>query len=447
MLVKYTPYRNTCVVINMENSDFLELQTAKIDFAKNIYQSYDHVLFRPSVNDVSAVDNIIIEAKIGSDRYTDLSKAYVELVCQLTTTGDAAFALPTTESAHLTNGWAAFNDIKLELEGTQVEYVLNPGIVANMANIKSKSLGNLKIAESEGYYPIIARDIGTNALLVASDGWTRASAYQNQTRGGINKQFTIQLKLQDVFGFCSVPKVIRGGMYTLRLNKANNWGDMLVKATAGADAKLKINRAELWLPSITFNEELNLALARLQTAQTPVHFDFSRSYTSRTSQTGSGNVIQVQSGVSNPRMILVGMKATTSSNNYATSTFNYQNPDMARLYARVNGKILPLQPFEKNSATNQSLRGYFEFLKVDGKAFNENLDSVMTYEEWNASNCIWVLDVSLYNETFSSISGPATIQIDYQLDSAANLDVDIVVLSDSHIKLTELGGRVQVVEA
>ncbi|PIZ05250.1 MAG: hypothetical protein COY58_00005, partial [Gammaproteobacteria bacterium CG_4_10_14_0_8_um_filter_38_16] len=164
-------------------------------------------------------------------------------------------------------------------------------------------------------------------------------------------------------------------------------------------------------------------------------------------QTGSGNVIQVQSGVSNPRMILVGMKATTSSNNYATSTFNYQNPDMARLYARVNGKILPLQPFEKNSATNQSLRGYFEFLKVDGKAFNENLDSVMTYEEWNASNCIWVLDVSLYNETFSSISGPATIQIDYQLDSAANLDVDIVVLSDSHIKLTELGGRVQVVEA
>lgn len=431
---------------------FKAMQLETIDFSQNMltkYELYDYPVQNGTKN--GAVEKAILRIPARTNSWADLSESYLEVEVVLTKADmtdftDANKTAPMV-AAVLTNPWGLFSNIRLDVDTTLVESIDNPASIVNFRNLTSKTRSNLEsIAQFEGAYPMISDAGVSNANLVATTGYVKALQYQQPTvanKRNFNNAFTVQLRLSDVIGFCSVKKLLRGGEFILSLTRNEQYNQFLFRATDHVETKCRLHNLTWMIPSLNLQPDAEVSGTMIQSSGQMIPFDYQAAEYVQLTDVVQKQKKSIKSGISNIRRVFLGFRVETQDNNQEHSAYNYVQPiGLNQLALVVDNQRFPARPFKTNNL-NQVPLAYHEYMRQEGRNVNDYADAALSYQEWEKSYQIYCFDMSLETPIFGAVSPSQTVFLDIELGTTAYI-CDILLEHDFHVDVDELGGRLRV---
>ena len=403
--------------------------------------------------------NITIRVN-NTDNFYLPSESSLEFEGQIQTTSGAAFgsgALITFVNYGLLH---LFDLVKYTLNGTPIETVFNPGVVATMMGLATFP-GDFKQGQIEGYVPdTLGGAPPTAATIVNNKGYVaRKKFFFSSDPLGY---FRLRIPLKRFFGFAEdYHKVLYGFGNSLVLTRSSSddnaltrpkWADESQKAeNEQPNGKVFLKQVSWRLPRVSPNEVASYELMQQIKNHVVLNCGF------RMRQHQSCNVeptvtdwtwrIGVRSSPEKPRYILLSFQTDRQDNQGRVNTV-FDHCDLASAHVLLNNDRYPLNDFETDFKKNVYAGLYGNFLNfrkayygVDPMISGTQVDA----EEYKDCFPIFAFDVSKQSERLKTGVTDITVRCRFNTAVPAKTIVHAVIISDRKLKFKSDGEKMSII--
>lgn len=279
----------------------------------------------------------------------------------------------------------AFDEIRYELNGLEIDRTRNLGISTSIKNY------------------VTLNENGSKAL--ANAGWS-PSADLDASQSYFN--FTVPLKL--LLGFADdFNKIIVNSKHELILTRSKNDGNVLFSTNAEETPTLKITNVLWKVPHIQLSDVRKLELYNIIKSSRPLQIAF-RSWDAHINPTlvnGTNHLWNVKLSLQNekPCFILIGFQDSTS---VAKNTFI--TCDLTNLKVYLNSESYPYEDLGLNFSREKYAVLYNLYCKFQQSYYYKDPQPLLSSSEFKEKAPIVAIDLSHQNEIVKS--GPVDIRIE-----------------------------------
>ena len=382
--------------------------------------------------------------------YINLSKSYLEVKFKIKK--GAAVALDAADITTLQNGLTSlFNRLVLRVNGSIVEDVNESNMVGLIKSILHYSDDYLKSVGSNGFY---YKETGVGAIDGLAE-YTNPSgeivARNANYNDGFVQRFALSkesqlvccaLPLHELFGFCSVDRIMKNCDISLEFTKAS--ADASV-CGAVANAYVEMEKISWWCsiqkPSVQVELALNAQLAAGVVSEWKFPFATGYESSSFPALTSGRQNFRVSTTSERPLYafaMLHGATQSTQLNNQVS------NAGISEISVRMNGIQNPQQPYQpvKNAAGEYSdfARIYSDVLDYMQKDSDYSNGGTLLRNDWVNMTSLFAFDLRASPPSLTN--SPIELTVDFTLDGTSN-DVDtklfICVVTERSVVLSWRG--------
>lgn len=315
-----------------------------------------------------------------------------------------------------------FNEVRLEINGVEIDSCKNVGIASTMKAYVSFSPNEIKKYEMTGW----------NKKLLCDD-----------------YSFSGYIPLKFILGFAETyRKIILNQKLDLILIRSNNTKDPIQCTGTSKDFKIQLNRVIWKCPHVSVRDDLRLHLLTQYRKNVPINMTFrkwSLSYypSIPLSREGSWS-LRTASNIEKPRYIILGFQ-TARDNDVSKdpSCFDPQTLTDIRVY--LNSEAYPYEQLSIDFNKKQYLPLYLMYCNFQESYYSKDLsEPLLGYEEYLTKAPLCVIDTSKQSEVWKSgVSVDILVAWKFNSNPAANTVLYALIISDSFCKLYPLTNSVQ----
>ena len=339
-----------------------------------------------------------------------------------------------------------FDLIKYTLNGTPIETVFNPGLVANILGLATFP-DNFKQGMIESWAPDTSKDIAATNL-----GFKARQHFVLGSESSPVGSFRILVPLKRIFGFADdYEKILYGFNHGLILTRSTDDDNALCRAAADVnDGKITLNYIRWMLPRVVPNDVIKLELLRTIKEEITLNCGF------RMRQHIAVNVpvsntfhwrLGVRSSPEQPRFIFLCFQ-TDKLENQAKLNSVYDNCKLSSAHILLNNDRYPLNDFETNFGKNHFDNLYNEFHQFRKKFYgvdpiiSSTCVDPISYRDLYPILCF---DVSKQSERLKSGVTDITLQCRFSENVAAKTVAHVLIISDRKLKFKSDGEKLSVI--
>ena len=436
------------VMMNTEEREMIELLT------DNNVVTNDPV-FRISLKDQST--------------YTNLSDAYIQIRGKIRRTTDAEFAADTNITFRKGIG-SLFSRCVLRINNQIVETVLNhhdgqtvKGLLhfsedysrstaSNMLWYKDTGDLNVSATSQQLFLTSDVGAVGANAVNIIpnfnynSGAVARIARTRNNLTSlnvaagqgdGLQKEFTCMIPLNQLFGFCSVDRVIINQEVAVELTRSQGY-EHLQRSGGAGDGRFEVSRLSMWTPRIRPSAELDLALKSSMSAGLASDYLFNtwNSYTSQPLVSGT-NTYRVLTTSEN---ILYAF-AFVRPAGFAQNNTNIQNykANLLTCEARLNGRVYPSRRYDSLSTDEGQSRVYQDLVNYMNRSSDLSSGIQLSYDEFKKNQFIVPFDFTSKPDNWAK--SPLTLEVLAEPNSNDGDLLTVVVVSQKNVQIAYAGSQ------
>lgn len=280
----------------------------------------------------------------------------------------------------------AFDEIRYELNGLEIDRTRNLGISTTIKNFVSLNVNESKALVSAGWSP--------------TEDLDASKSYFN---------FTVPLKL--LLGFAEdFNKIIVNSKHELILIRSKNDANVMFSTNVDEVPTLKITNVLWKVPHIQLSDLRKLELFNIIKSSRPLQIAF-RSWDSHINPTlvnGTNHLWNVKLSLQNekPRFILIGFQDSTSA---LKNTFI--NCDLTNIKVYLNSESYPYEDLGLNFSREKYAVLYNLYCKFQQSYYYKDPQPLLSCAEFKEKAPLMVIDVTHQNEIVKS--GPVDIRIEF----------------------------------
>lgn len=406
-----------------------------------------------------------------TNSFLSLPDAQLEVVFQVTTSGDAALSV-ADQTALGSNGWLLFQDAQLSINEQVIDKIQNPAHAVHQRNLVEGSKQAIdSMGQNSHYYidsvPTSASGVSGMVQYVAGMTGTQTGTspvsfyhetqYVKTSLGGAtgvvesvnkNSQFDpsfkrkvdralttqrIFLALKDVFPILSVVGLSKGSKIGVELNKISNVAEALFGSQSTTGCKIVISRVALWVPRMRPSLE---ALARVekQLSEAPViQAEYEKIQTYKlpySTLDAADHTYSLPSKSSSPQRMYVAFSRAVRSTSQHWNPLEYDTPysktaALSKIECRLNGKTVPGLVY---NPINDRHRILYDLYRMAGKTYNDVDSSPLTVENWSTMFPIIGFDLSYAESSQFESKSYSQIDLFWTTNAVADASYNVFIV-------------------
>jgi len=382
--------------------------------------------------------------------YINLSKSYLEVKFKIKK--GASLPLDAADVVTLQNGLTSlFNRMVLRVNGSIVEDVNESNMVGLVKSILHYSDDYLKSVGSNGFY---YKETGVGAIdglaeysNPSGEVVTRNANYNDGfvQRLALSKESQLvccALPLHELFGFCSVDRVMKNCDVSIEITKASAAASV---CGAVANAYVEMEKISWWCsvqkPSPQVEMALNAQLAAGVVSEWKFPFATGYESSSFSALTSGRQNFRVSTTAERPLYAFAMLRGATQS---AQLNNQVSNEAISEIALRMNGVQHPQQAYQpvKNAAGEYTdfARIYSDLLDYMNKDSDYSNGGVLLRNDWVNQTSVFAFDLRASPPSLTN--SPIDLTCEFTLDGAAN-DVDtklfVMVVTERSVVLSWRG--------
>ena len=407
--------------------------------------AYEEQLYTTSTQDVSTQTNYVIETRNHSaDSFMDIDNAYLAVKFKIVLTDGTDLAALSRIS--LTHGaWSLFNRVELEVNQQRVDFCDNPGQAVNILHKASKSYDWLVDNGSiEFYYPSgFSNGIATVGTI--SETSTDSNWLAGALRTTLSHSVWAKAPLKHCLGFCNIERLLNGVNIVVRLEKNEQYNNILMRNGAGddEDGKTVIQEIRLYVPTVKVSPEKQAWFAS-EIKNNPMIIDWQQIYFQRLSGQGTALNLNLFTGAKRPRHLFVmpQLQSELASQEDCNGGLGASNT-VTECFITVNGIQYPFSKF--SGETLGYLREVEAVKRAFGKHKSGDASSIIRIDNFASYHSIYYFDLSHVDSLFEANNqSDAIIKLTFTSAEVNSQYFNCVLIHDMHHKLEMIGGSLQV---
>lgn len=423
-------------------------------------------------DNVSVLDDDVFRISLkDQSTYTNLSDAYLQINFKITKEDNTAYAVE--DKVALRNSVASlFSRAVLRVNNQIVETCLD---VSDSFLMKSllhysddysrttatnhlfyKDTGNkgnnddiVKYTHSAQADPNVA--VAINSLNINENPLWNFGYEKRQARCSANKVVSCLLPLNQIFGFCSVDRVIVNQEVAIELTKSQKSHHLYIGKRSDNNAqsvagKVRIERLSMWLPRIRPKPELDLAIKSSMSNGLVSNYLFNtwNAYTSPVLTAGQ-NTYRVLTTAEDVLYAFVVMREFQGQGITDNKVVSFKN-NILTCEARLNGRVYPTRRYESVNAELGSSRAYNDLISYMNRSNDLSSGIQLSLDEYRDNQVIIPFDFT--SKPFNWGKSPLTLEI--LVEAVANPDqhkITVVVVSRKGVQINYQGSQATIVVA
>jgi len=385
---------------------------------------------------------------------TNLSKAYVEIRLKLENTAGVAYAAGENIALNGSVG-TLFSRAVLRLNNMVVEstdqcHVVNslkPLVLYSKDYSASSSTNELfylhtgtaldtTLTSHKNFTALDGNAQVAGAILIEEDADYNEGHKRLRDRLVNSTEVSAILPLENVIDFASVDKIITNLNVALELTRSP--ASYHLFRSGGADGRVNVLRASLWVPRIVAQPELAMELRSAFSSGVVSNFRFKKWNGYLPSAFGGAGTFSTRIATMSERVVGVFVQAkpaaiTQEVNSNATSDV------LTDLYVRINGKQYPAQAYSNLKQTQGKTRAYLNLLDYQSRGADVNSGIQLSRVGWEGQSVYFVNTEAMMENDSKS---PSTVEINCTTDGACQLHC--VLVSEKVVSVNYTGQQPQV---
>ncbi|VVC38050.1 Hypothetical protein CINCED_3A014564 [Cinara cedri] len=363
-----------------------------------------------------------------TESYTLPCESYIYIEGTITKPADV-----TDNVSFINNGLAfLFSEMKYEVNGIQIQKIVNPGIAAIL----------------KGYCSYTKSDIASR------QNAARDSDFENANTNFIETDsFNGYINLRDLFGFCEdYKRILINCNQQLVLNRASS--DLnAIKFTKPDTPKLseiKVNITKiLWrMPMVRVSDKEKIRLMKVMNSHKPITCAFRSwelyEYPFLPQNTTHSWKVKTTNKLEKPRFVIIGFQ-TDRKNSETKPMSCFDNCRVKNLKVYLNSETFPYEDFQNDFTKNKIAtvyRAYAEFQK--SYYGRDNVTPLLTRSEFKTYAPIIVIDMSRQNDNLKTSTVDLRIEFEADIPFPPSTSAYCLILHDQIITYNPFNGVVRV---
>ena len=342
----------------------------------------------------------------------------------------------TDEIRFINNGLAfLFSEMKYELNGIQIQKLVNPGITTTL----------------KGYCSYNKSDI-TSRYNTAWD-----TEMKNVNNDFIESgKFNGCINLKDLFGFCEdYKRILINCNQQLIMNRASLdinaikqfKSNEIVVSPKLKEVKIEITKILWRMPMVRVSDKEKIQLLKVINNQKPLTCTFRSwelcEYPFLPQNTTHSWKVKTTNKLEKPRYVIIGFQTDRkNSSNKAMSYFDHCKIKNLKVY--LNAEVFPYEDFQSDFTKNKIAtlyRAYAEFQK--SYYGRDNVTPLLTRSEFKTNCPITVVDMSRQNDNVKTSTVDLRIEFEAEEAFPASTSAYCLILHDQIITYNPFNGEVR----
>jgi len=343
----------------------------------------------------------------------------------------------TDEIRFINNGLSfLFSEMKYEINGNQIQKLVNPGISTTLKGYCSYNK--------------------TNITSHHNSAW--GSDIKNVNKDFIdNSNFNGCINLKDLFGFCEdYKRILINCNQQLILNRAsidinaikqfkNN--EAVVDAPKLKDVKINITKILWRMPIVKVSDREKIRLLKVINNQKPLTCAFRSwelcEYPFLPQNTSHSWKVKTSNKLEKPRYVIIGFQTDRkNSSTKAMSYFDHCKIKNVKVY--LNSEVFPYEDFQSDFTKNKMstlYRAYAEFQK--SYYGHDDVTPLLNRSDFKNSSPIIVIDMSRQNDNVKMSTVDLRIELEADEAFPASTSAYCLILHDQIITYNPFNGEVR----
>lgn len=342
----------------------------------------------------------------------------------------------TDDIRFINNGLAfLFSEMKYELNGIQIQKLVNPGITTTL----------------KGYCSYNKSDITSHY----NAAWDKELKNVNSDfiESGM---FNGCINLKDLFGFCEdYKRILINCNQQLIMNRASLdinaikqfKNNEIVVSTHLKDVKIEITKILWRMPMVRVSDREKIQLLKVLNNQKPITCTFRSwelcEYPFLPQNTTHSWKVKTTNKLEKPRYVIIGFQ-TDRKNNTDKTMSNFDHCKIKNLKVYLNSEVFPYEDFQSDFTKNKIstlYRAYAEFQK--SYYGHDNVTPLLNRSEFKTYCPIIVIDMSRQNDNVKTSTVDLRIEFEATEAFPATTSAYCLILHDQIITYNPFNGEVR----
>lgn len=395
---------------------------SKVVFDESITRQEVHTYAPYTSISVDSGDSIIISIN-QENIYLLLSESFIYVEGKISDLSKTTGAITSSDTVDFVNNGIChlFDEIRLEMNGTEIDTCKNVGITSCMKAYTSFSENEMKKFSCAGW---------ENKKIKHSDNTFSGSIY-----------------LKMIFGFAeNYSKIILNQKLDLILLRSKNSKDALISSTVN-DAKIQLTKIVWRVPQISVDNTSKLQLLSHYKKNIPINIAFRKynlNYYPNIPQTKDHNwTLKTTYNLERPRFIIFGFQ-TSRNNNMGKDLSKFDHVSLKSLRVFLNSESFPWENLSLEISKNRYIPLYMMYCAFQESYYGKVSEPYLSYEKFIADAPLIVVDTSRQSEIWK-FNSTVDIRVEYTLEenAPANTTLYALIIHDCLFQLKPLTNIVQ----
>ncbi|KAL4143971.1 hypothetical protein QTP88_006216 [Uroleucon formosanum] len=428
--LKCTMLCSETVDFRMTNSIGQLLGFKNLKYAANVNHESDALVSITKTNCIYIDSNLVMGSFV-NESYTLPCESYIYIEGTITKPADI-----TDEIRFINNGLAfLFSEMKYEINGTQIQKLVNPGISTTLKGYCSYNKTNISSHQNAAW----------------------DSDLKNVNKDFIDSgNFNGCINLKDLFGFCEdYKRILINCNQQLILNRASldmnaikqYKNNEVVDAPKLKDVKINISKILWRMPIVKVSDREKIRLLKVVNNQKPLTCAFRSwelcEYPFLPQNTSHSWKVKTSNKLEKPRYVIIGFQ-TDRKNSSSKAMSNFDHCKIKNLKVYLNSEVFPYEDFQSDFTKNKMAtlyRAYAEFQK--SYYGHDDVTPLLNRSDFKNLSPIAVVDMSRQNDNVKMSTVDLRIELEADEAFPASTSAYCLILHDQIITYNPFNGEVR----
>lgn len=338
-----------------------------------------------------------------------------------------------------------FSNVKLQIGGTEIESLNNPGHASLMLGMLQY---NDDLNSFKGLNQCWLKDTDSTSSSSTNLGLKKRQDYIIKQPTG-KGNFSFAIPLRHILGFADdYDKVLWGSRLTLTLVRQHD-NNAVFKTSTAADAKVTLDQVFWNLPEVQPNLAENTRLHELIESKVPFPVSFrARHCESIAVPQSSTFTWNLRQSAESPEYVIVGFQTDKDSDQEENASI-FNNLDVHNIYVTLNNKRFPrediISDFDEQDFSDlfhSAMRFKEDYHKLDSLMCNPSL----TPQEYKDLYPLFVFDLSNQTKNLAGSVNDLQLKVRFGANVAASTRAYAMVISTRHLQFKSNGQKISVIQ-
>ncbi|KAL4091098.1 hypothetical protein QTP88_025838 [Uroleucon formosanum] len=428
--LKCTMLCSETVDFRMTNSIGQLLGFKNLKYAANVNHESDALVSITKTNCIYIDSNLVMGSFV-NESYTLPCESYIYIEGTITKPADI-----TDEIRFINNGLAfLFSEMKYEINGTQIQKLVNPGISTTLKGYCSYNKTNISSHQNAAW----------------------DSDLKNVNKDFIDSgNFNGCINLKDLFGFCEdYKRILINCNQQLILNRASldmnaikqYKNNEVVDAPKLKDVKINISKILWRMPIVKVSDREKIRLLKVVNNQKPLTCAFRSwelcEYPFLPQNTSHSWKVKTSNKLEKPRYVIIGFQ-TDRKNSSSKAMSNFDHCKIKNLKVYLNSEVFPYEDFQSDFTKNKMAtlyRAYAEFQK--SYYGHDDVTPLLNRSDFKNLSPIAVVDMSRQNDNVKMSTVDLRIELEADEAFPTSTSAYCLILHDQIITYNPFNGEVR----